>query len=91
MSEKKINLYVVRDKVADNVVCAFTAQNDGLAIRQNLPPLSRVFPVQDLELNHVGVLDELTLEIENVPNRVISWDEYKFPVSPMKNPESSNS
>lgn len=79
-----LNLYCVRDKVADNVICSFSCPNDGLAVRENLPSLSKVAPLGDLELNRIGQLDEKTLEVSAVPVTVVAWDSYKFPESPLK-------
>lgn len=78
-----LNLYVVRDRVADTVMCAFSSENDGMAIRQNYGSLSRVAPIGDLELLQVGEINEKTLELNVLPSRVVSWDSYKFPESPI--------
>lgn len=79
-----LNLYCVRDKVADNVICSFSAPNDGLAVRENVIALSKVCPLGDLELVHIGYLDEKTLDCSSASRSVVSWDSYKFPESPLK-------
>lgn len=79
-----LNLYCVRDRVGDTVICSFSCANDGLAIRENYPALSRVAPIGDLELVQIGTLDEKTLEVNGCPSRVVSWDSYKFPESPIQ-------
>lgn len=73
------NIYCVHDKIGDNVICSFTSSNDGLAIRENMPALSRVAPLSDLELIHVGTLNAETFEVSNIASRVVPWDSYKFP------------
>lgn len=82
-----LNLYCVRDKVADNVVCTFSTANDGLAVRENAVALSKVAPLGDLQLTFVGTLDEKTLQVTSEPARVVSWDSYKYPESPLKKSE----
>lgn len=82
-----LNLYCVRDTVANNVVCAFVCANDGLAVRENAPALSKVAPLGDLQLVFLGEFDPETLQINSSPSRVVSWDSYKFPESPIKKAE----
>lgn len=84
-----LNLYCVRDKVADNVVCTFTCANDGLAVRENVVALSKVAPLGDLELNRVGTLDEKTLAVSSSPVTVVSWESYKFPETPLLKPNET--
>ena len=79
-----LNLYVVHDKVADNVICSFSCPNDGLAIRENAPALSKVAPLGDLEIIKVGTIKKDTLEVSPCTHSVVSWDSYKFPESPIK-------
>ena len=79
-----LNLYTVRDKVADNVICSFHCPNDGLAIRENAPALSKVAPLGDLELSCIAELDEKTLQVKSLPIRVVDWNSYKFPESPIR-------
>lgn len=79
-----LNLYCVRDEVAKRLVCTFTCENDGLAVRENAKALSAVAPLGDLTINFVGEVDEATLEVTPQPHRVVSWESYKFPESPLK-------
>lgn len=79
-----LNLYAVRDKIADKVLCVFHSTNNGMAVRENLPALSRVAPINDLELNRIGTIDDVTMEIVKDSPVIVSWDSYKFPESPVK-------
>lgn len=79
-----LNLYTVHDKISDNIICTFSCPNDGLAIRENYRALCNVAPIGDLEIVHVGTIDEKTLVVSSLPSRVVSWDSYKFPESPIK-------
>lgn len=79
-----LNVYSVRDTVANAIVCTFSCPNDGLAIRENAPALSKVAPLGDLEISQLGELDSDTMELKAIPRRIISWDSYKFPESPIK-------
>lgn len=78
-----LKIYSVRDKVAQSIVCTFHCANDGLAVRENAPALSKVAPLGDLEMVHIGNLDESTFEIEKVPIKIVDWNSYKFPESPI--------
>lgn len=79
-----LNLYTVHDKISDNIICTFSCPNDGLAVRENYRALCNVAPIGDLEIVQVGTLNEKTLEVASLPSRVVSWDCYKFPESPIK-------
>lgn len=74
------NVYVVRDVIADDTICMFYATTHGVAVRDNLPALSRVRPVDDLRLYCVGTFDSLSMKLfcDNSPT-IVSWDSYKFP------------
>lgn len=79
------NVYVAYDKVATSVLCVFCAPNDGLAIRENVVALSKVLPLGDIELRCVGsVDDESSLLTSNNNYRIIDWNSYKFPESPIR-------
>lgn len=79
------NVYAAYDKVASSVLCVFSSQNDGMAIRENVVALSKVIPIGDLELRCVGSIDdESSLLHSNANYRVVDWNAYKFPESPMK-------
>lgn len=79
-----LNVYCVHDKVANRVVCTFHCENDGLAIRENAPALSKVAPLGDLELINNGQLDESTFVLTPIAARVVDWTSYKFPESPIR-------
>ncbi len=77
-------IYSVFDKVAGKVLCSFSAPNDGMAIRENLPALSRVLPIGDTELRCLGELDDTKCVIMPYDSfSVVSWDSYKFPENPI--------
>ena len=80
-----LNLYCARDKVADKALCVFASTNDGMAIRENVVALSKVLPLGDLELNCIGTFDDVTMECVKSPARIVDWNSYKFPESPIKN------
>lgn len=74
------NIYCVRDVVADDTICMFYASTDGMAVRDNLPALSRVRPVSDLRLYCVGSFDSKSMTVKAFTSPVaVSWDSYKFP------------
>lgn len=76
------NVYAVRDVVADDTICMFYATTDGMAVRDNLPALSRVRPVADLRLYCVATFDSKTMIVKSFSAPVsVSWDSYKFPES----------
>lgn len=74
-----LNVYCVRDSVADDSFVTFTALNDAMAIRDNLPALSRVRPVKDLIFYCVGSFDSVSMVLSACPPRQVSLDSYKFP------------
>lgn len=49
-------IYVVVDKVKEEVICCFMAKNDAQAIRENLGSLSRIMPLQDIEILEAGTI-----------------------------------
>lgn len=74
------NVYCVRDTVADDTICMFYAVTDGVAVRDNLPALSRVRPIDDLRLYCVGSFDSSAMFLKSFTAPVsVSWDSYKFP------------
>ena len=74
------NVYCVRDTVADDTICMFYAVTDGVAVRDNLPALSRVRPIDDLRLYCVGSFDSSAMSLKSFSCPVsVSWDSYKFP------------
>lgn len=86
------NVYCVRDVVADDAICMFYAVTDGVAVRDNLPALSRVRPVGDLQLYRLGSFDSVSMRLScDAEPLLVSWDSYKFPEvpgTPPKLPES---
>lgn len=75
------NVYGVFDKIEKEYLSIFYAKNDGLAIRQNLPALSRVRPVQDLEFYQIGTFSADSGAITSCDPRFVPEDSYKFPES----------
>lgn len=74
-----INVYALRDVVADDVKTIFYMKTDGLAVRSILPVYAPKFPIDDLRLYHIGYFDMDKMELTNCALRVVSWDSYKFP------------
>lgn len=75
-------LYGVVDKIDGEYLTVFHAKNDGMAIRSNLPALSRVRPVDDLEFYQIGTFDENSGLVSACPPRSVPKDSYKFPETP---------
>lgn len=80
-----LHLYSVKDKVSDSLVCTFAALTDGVAVRDNLPALSRAYPLKDIELLHVADIDRESLDVCPFPVRLVSWDCYDFPQARVEN------
>lgn len=80
----KTNLYMVKDTISNKVLCGFICANDGLAVRENIVPLSKAAPLGDLSLFRVGTVDDESMLVEYVPPVLVSWDSYKFPENPLK-------
>lgn len=74
-----LNLYALRDVVADESKTVFFMKTDGLAIRSILPVYGSKFPIADLKLYQIGYYDDTTMKVETCPPRLVSWDSYKFP------------
>lgn len=74
-----LNIYALRDVVADDTKTVFHMKTDGLAVRSILPVYASKYPLQDLVLYHIGTYNDDTMEIKSIPPRVVSWDSYKFP------------
>lgn len=79
--KKGLNIYVVRDVIADDVVNVATATTDGMFVRtfsKGYAQLNSNF-LNDFEVYCVGHIDFDTLENVSEPKRKVSWDSYKFP------------
>ena len=74
-----LNLYALRDVVADETKTVFFMKTDGLAVRNLLPVYAPKFPIDDLKLYQIGFYDDSTMKVETCPPRLVSWDSYKFP------------
>lgn len=74
-----LNLYALRDVVADETKTVFFMKTDGLAVRNLLPVYAPKFPIEDLKLYHIGYYDDSTMKVETCPPCLVSWDCYKFP------------
>lgn len=82
------NVYAAYDKVANSVLCVFSSQNDGMAIRENVVALSKVIPLGDIELRCVGSVDDESALLHSDSNyRIVDWNAYKFPESPITKDE----
>lgn len=79
--KKCLNIYVVRDIIADDVVSVNTATTDGMFVRtysKGFQSLNSNF-LNDFEIYHVGSVDFDTLECTSCPKRKVPWDSYKSP------------
>lgn len=77
-------VYTVFDKVAGKSLATFMAPNDGLAIRENVPSLSRVIPLGDAELRCIADIDtDKSVLIPYSEYSIVEWDSYKFPENPI--------
>ena len=77
----KSNIYVIRDKVADDIVLLAMSKTDGLFVRQNVPYLSKLNPnfMDDMEILCIGEFTDSSMSISPSPARLVSWDSYKTP------------
>lgn len=79
--KKGLNIYVVRDIIADDVVSVNTATTDGMFVRtysKGFQSLNSNF-LNDFEIYHVGTVDFDSLECTACPKRKVPWDSYKSP------------
>lgn len=80
------NIYAFYDKTAGSMKVLTTAPNDGLAIRENTPYLQRICPLGDIEIRKIGTINEETCRVETFEDyKIVDWNSYKFPESPLKN------
>lgn len=79
--KKGLNIYVVRDLIADDVVSVNTATTDGMFVRTYAKGFQSLNPnfLNDFEIYNVGVVDFDSLECTACPKRKVSWDSYKSP------------
>ena len=68
----KSNIYVIRDKVADDIVLLSMCKTDGLFVRQNLPFLSKLNPnfMEDTEILCIGEFVDSSMSISPSPARL---------------------
>lgn len=79
--ERHLNIYVVRDNIADDVVSVNTATTDGMFVRtyaKGFQSLNSNF-LSDFDIYQVGTISFDTLECTSCPKRKVSWDSYKMP------------
>lgn len=72
MSDTTVGLYVIKDKVADDVGPVFSAKNDGVAKRHYNDSISQVKYPDDYQLIRVGYFDTKYLDV--VPELYILID-----------------
>lgn len=82
---KTVNVYSMRDKVRNRALMVCISESDGLVIRENAPSWSKVIPLGDIEIYQIGTFNENTQEIISCEPRLVDWNTYKFPESPLKN------
>lgn len=78
------NVYIAVDSVKNEAITIFMSENDTAAIRDNLGVLSRVLPLQDIKIFHIGTIDSLFENSKDNPvelssPRSVPLDLYKFP------------
>lgn len=78
------NLYMVKDTISNKILCGFISANDGLAVRENIVPLSKAAPLGDLSLFRVGKVDDESMLVTYESPVLVPWDSYKFPENPLK-------
>lgn len=78
---KKLNVYVVYDKIADDCVTVSTATTDGMFVRtysKGFYQLDSNFQA-DFEVYHVADINMDSFEVTPCKKRFVSWDSYKSP------------
>lgn len=76
-----MNIYLAYDKISKRFYTTFIREEDSAAVRDNLPLLCRVKPIQDIAIYNVGSLDTITGKIDLLENPYIvdiSDSTYKF-------------
>lgn len=83
-----MKIYGFFDIVAQRIRGVTIAENDGLVIRENAKALAQVYPLGDIKIKVLADLDEktgaITRKYDLDEQKVIDWNEYKFPESPIK-------
>lgn len=78
-------IYSIFDRVAQKAIACFSAPNDGMAIRENAPSISRIIPLGDAELRYIADFDDNSSKISPLPDFVvIDWNNYHYPENPIK-------
>lgn len=79
--KRELNIYVVRDVIADDVVSVNTATTDGMFVRTYSKGFQSLNPkfLDDFEIYHVGSVDFDTFKCTPCPKRKVPWDSYKMP------------
>lgn len=78
-----MNVYSIYDKVGEKIIGIFASPTDGLAIRENARAIGRIMPLGDAELRCIGTVNSDGSQIVPTESRVVDWDSYKFPESPL--------
>lgn len=76
-----MNIYLAYDKISRRFYTTFIREEDAAAIRDNLPLLCRVKPIQDVDICNVGTLDVETGKITLLDKPYVvdkSSDTYQF-------------
>lgn len=81
----KKNLYLIRDRISDQILVAPIAVSDGQMIRDNVPAIVRStnIPHTDLEFFCVGTVTDVGV-VELCESRHVPFDSYKFPEVPQQ-------
>lgn len=79
-----MNVYSIYDKIGEKIIGIFASPTDGLAIRENARAIGRIMPLGDAELRCIGTVNSDGSQIVPCEVRIVDWDSYKFPESPLK-------
>lgn len=74
-----MNIYSVRDKVANKFISTSMCESDSLFVRTGLPSLLMDYSLNDIEFYCIGQIDTDLGIIKPCQPRLCSWDCYKFP------------
>lgn len=80
MEEIKMQIFAIKDKVAEKYISVTISNNEESMIRNSLVSILMDFSINDVELYRIGLFDEDLGIIKPLEPQFISWEAYKFPV-----------
>lgn len=75
----QVFVYAVYDKVSDTTLTVFNCDSDSVAVRQSVQIFVQQYPIKDLELRYIGILDSSSSQVHAIKPVIISWTLYQFP------------